>query len=120
LCSDGLWNYRPEAAELAELALPQALTDPLGAAQELVKFAIAAGGVDNITVVLAPLPLTPVRRGDDVPPPAAPSSAPAGSSVPAASPPPAPAPPPVSAAPSGSPGPAPSGSPDSQENPSDE
>jgi serine/threonine protein phosphatase PrpC len=59
LCSDGLWNYQPEAAGLAELALPRALTDPLGAAQALVKFAIDAGGVDNVTVILAPLPLTP-------------------------------------------------------------
>ena len=62
LCSDGLWNYRPEAAKLAELALPQALTDPIGAAQALVAFAIGAGGVDNITVVLVPLPLTPAPR----------------------------------------------------------
>jgi serine/threonine protein phosphatase PrpC len=59
LCSDGLWNYRPEAAGLAALALPAALTDPLGAAAELVKFAIDAGGMDNITVVLVPFPLAP-------------------------------------------------------------
>ncbi len=58
LCSDGLWNYRPGAAELAELALPRALTDPLGAAAALVSFAIEAGGMDNITVVLAPYPPT--------------------------------------------------------------
>jgi serine/threonine protein phosphatase PrpC len=55
-CSDGLWNYRPEAAGLAELALPAALSDPLGAAASLVKFALDAGGVDNITVVLTPFP----------------------------------------------------------------
>ena len=57
VCSDGLWNYRPEAADLAELALPAALTDPLGAAGTLLKFALDAGGMDNITVVLAPFPL---------------------------------------------------------------
>jgi len=54
ICSDGLWNYRPEAADLAALALPKALTDPLGAAADMVKFAIEAGGADNITVVLIP------------------------------------------------------------------
>jgi serine/threonine protein phosphatase PrpC len=54
ICSDGLWNYRAEAAELASLALPKALTDPLGAAADMVKFAIEAGGADNITVVLIP------------------------------------------------------------------
>ena len=56
LCSDGLWNYQPDAGKLAELALPAALTDPLAAAQALVTFAIEAGGRDNITVVLAPFP----------------------------------------------------------------
>ena len=55
-CSDGLWNYRSEATGLAELALPAALSDPLGAAASLVKFALDAGGVDNITVVLIPFP----------------------------------------------------------------
>ena len=54
ICSDGLWNYLPEAAELAGLALPKALTDPLGAAADMVKFAVEAGGADNITVVLIP------------------------------------------------------------------
>jgi serine/threonine protein phosphatase PrpC len=56
LCSDGLWNYQPEAAKLAELALPLALTNPLGAASALVTFAIESGGADNVTVVLAPFP----------------------------------------------------------------
>ena len=59
LCSDGLWNYQPDAGKLAELALPAALTNPLGAAQALVTFAIEAGGRDNITVVLAPFPPGP-------------------------------------------------------------
>lgn len=57
VCSDGLWNYRPEAADLAGLALPGALTDPLATAAGLVKFAMDMGGVDNITVVLIPFPL---------------------------------------------------------------
>ncbi len=57
ICSDGLWNYRPDAAGLAKLALPVALTDPLSAAVAMVNFAIEAGGTDNITVVLAPFPL---------------------------------------------------------------
>jgi serine/threonine protein phosphatase PrpC len=65
VCSDGLWNYRPEAAGLAELALPAARTDPLGTAAALVKFALDAGGIDNITVVLAPFPLT---QSDSEPP----------------------------------------------------
>jgi serine/threonine protein phosphatase PrpC len=57
ICSDGLWNYRPDAAGLAKLALPAALTDPLAAAGTLLTFALQAGGMDNITVVLAPFPL---------------------------------------------------------------
>ena len=56
LCSDGLWNYQPEADELAAMALPAALTEPLSAARGLVDFAIKAGGRDNITVVLIPFP----------------------------------------------------------------
>ena len=56
LCSDGLWNYQPAAAELAGMALPAALTDPLAASGALVAFALAAGGADNITTVLMPFP----------------------------------------------------------------
>jgi serine/threonine protein phosphatase PrpC len=67
LCSDGLWNYQPEAAELAGLALPRALTDPLGAAKELVQFAIESGGRDNITVVLAPFPPAQDLPAQDLP-----------------------------------------------------
>jgi serine/threonine protein phosphatase PrpC len=67
LCSDGLWNYQPEAAKLAELTLPAAITDPLGAARTLVAFALEAGGTDNVTAVLAPFP--PLRRLSPGPPP---------------------------------------------------
>ena len=56
LASDGLWNYRQEAAELAAMAMPAALERPLDAAADLVKFAIDSGGLDNITVVLVPFP----------------------------------------------------------------
>jgi serine/threonine protein phosphatase PrpC len=56
VCSDGLWNYLPEAADLAGLALPKAFDDPLSAAVDMVQFAINAGGADNITVVLIPYP----------------------------------------------------------------
>ena len=56
VCSDGLWNYASEAADLAGLALPKALNDPLGAAVDMVRFAVDAGGADNITVVLIPYP----------------------------------------------------------------
>jgi serine/threonine protein phosphatase PrpC len=57
LCSDGLWNYQPKATELAKMALPAALTEPLDSAAKLVKFALDSGGGDNVTVVLVPFPL---------------------------------------------------------------
>ena len=59
LCSDGLWNYRPEAAELAAMAMPAALTRPLDAAADLAKFALDSGGLDNIMVVIIPFPPRP-------------------------------------------------------------
>ncbi|MGW4248425.1 protein phosphatase 2C domain-containing protein [Nocardia sp. NPDC004722] len=58
VCSDGLWNYFPGADALTELALPQARTAPLATAHQLADLALAAGGADNITVALAPLPVT--------------------------------------------------------------
>jgi serine/threonine protein phosphatase PrpC len=82
LCSDGLWNYQPEAAELAGLAMPRALTDPLGAALALVTFALEAGGSDNVTVVLAPFsPAQPPRPAPSPgPAPPGPSEPPAAAS----------------------------------------
>jgi serine/threonine protein phosphatase PrpC len=57
VCTDGLWNYLPAAGDLAGRSLPDAVGDPLGVAGALLKFAMDAGGADNITVVLAPVPL---------------------------------------------------------------
>ncbi|AYF75927.1 zinc-ribbon domain-containing protein [Nocardia yunnanensis] len=53
LCTDGLWNYLPDAAALSRFtgSLPA-----LPAARALVEHALAAGGKDNITVALVPVP----------------------------------------------------------------
>lgn len=56
VCSDGLWNYLPNAGMLAAEALPLAEQDPLAAARSLTQFALDAGGRDNITVVVVPVP----------------------------------------------------------------
>ena len=63
LCSDGLWNYAWDADRLAEQALPGALATPLAAARALTGFALAAGGHDNVTVVLVPFPPTRTEDG---------------------------------------------------------
>jgi serine/threonine protein phosphatase PrpC len=57
VCSDGLWNYVEKAAELAAIALPEALANPFGAAERLVRRALDDGGHDNITAVLVPYPV---------------------------------------------------------------
>ncbi len=59
LCSDGLWNYLPEAEALGDCTFgPAGATGPVGLseARALVDFAIRQGGSDNITVALAPVP----------------------------------------------------------------
>lgn len=55
LCSDGLWNYVPDAAALAEV-LPA--EGGMTAAVELTALALKLGGHDNITTVLVPFPPT--------------------------------------------------------------
>ncbi|WP_159944867.1 MULTISPECIES: PP2C family serine/threonine-protein phosphatase [unclassified Nocardiopsis] len=54
LCSDGLWNYYPEARDLAD-AVPEAGARPREAARTYVDLALRAGGKDNITVVVIPV-----------------------------------------------------------------
>ncbi|MFR9769120.1 PP2C family protein-serine/threonine phosphatase [Nocardia sp. SC052] len=53
LCSDGLWNYSPAPATLADQVAAKA---PAEAARALAEFALRCGGGDNITVALAPVP----------------------------------------------------------------
>ncbi|MBB4909260.1 PP2C family serine/threonine-protein phosphatase [Actinophytocola algeriensis] len=55
LCSDGLWNYVPDAAALAE-AMPE--EGGMVAAAGLTKLALDLGGHDNITTVIVPFPPT--------------------------------------------------------------
>jgi serine/threonine protein phosphatase PrpC len=59
LCSDGLWNYLPDAAELAAALPPAELgASPVLIARHLTELALDAGGRDNITVVVIPVPAT--------------------------------------------------------------
>ena len=52
LCSDGLWNYLPDAADIAGLC---AGLDTTAAARALVDCALDAGGQDNITIAIVPI-----------------------------------------------------------------
>lgn len=59
VCSDGLWNYLPQPAELAAAAAAAGDGTPISVARSLVRTALEAGGHDNITVVVIPFPPTP-------------------------------------------------------------
>jgi len=52
VCSDGLWNYVPEADALAELVRALDKATPHDIADALVQHAIAQGGADNVTVAV--------------------------------------------------------------------
>ena len=52
LCSDGLWNYLPDAADIARFCSG---TDATAAARALTEYALDAGGQDNITVAIVPI-----------------------------------------------------------------
>jgi PPM family protein phosphatase len=57
LCSDGLWNYAPDAIQLKQLMPLQG--NALAIAQSLVEQARSRGGHDNITVALLHIPPKP-------------------------------------------------------------
>ncbi|MFI0354042.1 protein phosphatase 2C domain-containing protein [Actinomadura sp. 9N407] len=72
VCSDGLWNYLPHAQDLAAVLAGSGTdpaADPLGAAQALVRRALDAGGRDNITVAVIPLPPSLPSPSSDMGPP---------------------------------------------------
>lgn len=52
LCSDGLWNYLPDAEDIARRCTG---TDAIETVRSLVEFALLSGGHDNITVALIPI-----------------------------------------------------------------
>ena len=51
-CTDGLWNYLPDADDIARICDGH---DPTAAARALVEYALSAGGQDNITVAVIPI-----------------------------------------------------------------
>lgn len=56
LCTDGLWNHLPEADGLARLAQATSASNLAAAAEDLLAFALEAGGHDNVTIVLIAFP----------------------------------------------------------------
>ncbi len=60
LCSDGLWNYLPDAADLASFVTG---ADAAAAARALTEYALAAGGNDNITVAVIPIAPAAAQSG---------------------------------------------------------
>ncbi len=73
VCSDGLWNYASEPADLRAVLDVLALAVRPGAlalADALARWACDQGGKDNVTVALARLPLVPTLDGPPVDRPA--------------------------------------------------
>ena len=52
MCTDGLWNYLPDAADIGRFCTG---TDATATARALTEYALQAGGQDNITVVIIPI-----------------------------------------------------------------
>ncbi len=52
ICTDGLWNYLPDANAMARVCAGR---DATASARALVDYALRAGGQDNITVAVVPI-----------------------------------------------------------------
>lgn len=66
VCSDGLWNYASEPADLAAVIAERSTggaATPVALAESLVAFANEGGGHDNITVVIASFETGEMIRG---------------------------------------------------------
>jgi serine/threonine protein phosphatase PrpC len=61
LCTDGLWRYLPDAASFQAGTARGRTNGPdlLKDARSLVEYALDAGGHDNITALLIPVPGVP-------------------------------------------------------------
>lgn len=55
LCTDGLWNYAPKPAQIAEIIQQTSEADAISVSRSLVEFARRLGGHDNITVAVLSL-----------------------------------------------------------------
>ena len=68
LCSDGLWNYAPTTDRIGALVREHPpSTSPIDVARALTRVALAAGGRDNITVVVAALTYSSVTAPSERP-----------------------------------------------------
>ena len=76
VCSDGLWNYASEPADLDAQVTAAGTTEPLTLARALVAFANAQGGQDNITATLARLEAPVTGQNADTEHASGPSSGP--------------------------------------------
>ena len=64
LCTDGLWNYFEDPRQLGAVIPDWATSLPVAIAERLTDAALAAGGHDNVTVVVMPVGLAASSPGN--------------------------------------------------------